>query len=195
MISIDSPSDPSPRKLRWYQFSLRSIFVVMTLFALGLGLYIKYVKQDEERRARCKYFVETVLDFGKFVQWVEKPALSHRFSGDSSCIGAGSSPQGKACYKYSIQYSRGNEPAECVAALAQYFSEKNIFHNLQSVEILEDKITLKSDEGWLKLETKWLPDKPSEIDNLKRMQIKNMQLEVEFEFQPLHSTSETDKTP
>ena len=33
----------------------------------------------------------------------------------------------------------------------QYFSEKNIFHNLQSVEILEDKITLKSDEGWLKL--------------------------------------------
>jgi hypothetical protein len=47
---------------------------------------------------------------------------------------------------------------------------------------------LKSDEGWLKLETKWPSDEPSEIVNIRRMQLK-----VEYEFHPLHPPSETEK--
>jgi hypothetical protein len=125
MISIESPSDPPPHKLRWYQFSLRSIFVVMTLVALGLGLYIKYVKQAGEKQARITTFGECIRNFSNQSRWMKKPAIDLGCSFHSSNDGNGEEIHGHGEYEYSIRNSTGNEPSECVAALMEYLEKKS----------------------------------------------------------------------
>jgi len=44
----DNNSDPPGPKRRWYQYSLRTLFVLMTLFAVWLGLRIHRAQQQKE---------------------------------------------------------------------------------------------------------------------------------------------------
>jgi hypothetical protein len=185
-----SQSNPLPHELRWYQFSLRSIFVVTTLFALALGLYIKYVKQAGEQWARIHYFLLTVGNSDNNVEWLKKPAKWRGCSSESSSEGWGRSEQGNGSRVYSIQNSTGNEPANCLAAFMGYFAETGLFDGPQSIEISENRMILKSPEGSLEMEAKWLPDEPSQIEDLRRMQLK-----WKFEFRPLYPPSEEQATP
>jgi len=44
-------ADPARHKLRWYQFSLRSLFVMMTLFGVGCSWYAYEMDKAAKRRA------------------------------------------------------------------------------------------------------------------------------------------------
>jgi hypothetical protein len=47
---------PTPSRRRWFRFSLRTMFVVVTLFALWLGWELNYVR---ERHATRKWIVDS----------------------------------------------------------------------------------------------------------------------------------------
>jgi hypothetical protein len=161
----------------------------MTIFALALGLYIKYVKQVEERLARIGYFCNCVRN-PDTVQWVKEPAAKVGFDSHSSDLGKDGVQRGEGEYNYYLLNSTGKEPAECLAALSQHFIKKKIFHDPVSVENFENRLILKSPEGELKMEAKWLPDEPAHTENPKRMQLK-----WEYEFRPLFPPSEEQKMP
>jgi hypothetical protein len=184
----DTQSNP-PHKLRWYQFSLRSLFIVMTLLALGLGLYIKYVKQVEERHARTEYIQLALKNITKPALWTKDPnvfknGFSFGYDGDGVIF------RGSGKIHFLLKNPTGNEPAECVASVTAYLKEKHIFWDPQRVEILENKSTLSSPEGWLKVEAKLIPRHIpySEFP-------KELQLNWELNFQSLHPPSEEQKSP
>ncbi len=54
-------------KRRWYQFSLRSLFVVMTLFAIACSWYAYEMKEAANRRAT----VAEILELGGHVYYYD----------------------------------------------------------------------------------------------------------------------------
>lgn len=187
--SNDTQSNP-PQKLRWYQFSLRSLFVVMTLLALGLGLYIKYVKQVEERHARAEYLYQVLTNARHPARWTKNPTFIKAPVINSSRDGDDVSFHGNGDMKFLLKNPTGNEPAECVESITAYLKDKNIFWDPQRVEIVENKSTLSSPEGWLKLEVKRFPSKLSHAGYQEELQ-----LNWEYTIQPLHPLSEEQKSP
>jgi hypothetical protein len=186
----ESQPDPPPHKLRWYQFSLRSILVVMTLFALGLGLYIKYVKQVQERHARAEYLYRVLTNARMPARWTKNPTFTKGPVINSGRDGDGVIYRGHGDMKFLLRSPTGNEPAECVESITAYLKEKNIFWNPQRVEIFENKSTLSSPEGWLKLEVKRIPNEFSHGGYQEELQ-----LNWEYSFQPLHPPSEEQESP
>ena len=57
---------PSPRKRRWFQFSLRTVLIVVTLLCIGPGGYVAH----EQRKARKqKAAVEAIEKLGGYVHY------------------------------------------------------------------------------------------------------------------------------
>src|SRR5437867_11243655 len=59
-------SSPAP-KLRWYQFSLRSMFIVVTLLAIPCGWYGMKMQQVKRQRE----VVAAIVKLGGRVEWLE----------------------------------------------------------------------------------------------------------------------------
>ena len=81
---------PKP-KLRWYQFSLRTVFAIMTLFGILLGLAADRARKREQA-------LRTVRELGGTVFFnYDAPGWVHQFLGDnwfSSIVGIDLSPTG-----------------------------------------------------------------------------------------------------
>jgi hypothetical protein len=178
-----------PHKLRWYQFSLRSILVVMTVFALGLGLYIKYVKQDEERRSRITRFCNCVSNLNN-VKWLDDSVTLVGCAFSSTNGGDGEVERGKGECVYSLRNATGNEPAKCLDAMQKHFVAERIFHDPPTMDSKDGEVALISSEGRLTFQAKWLPDDPAEGKDVRRMQ-----LQWNFQFQPVFPPSDERSSP
>src|SRR6185436_8119742 len=55
---------------RWYQFSLKAVFVGMTLLSLGLGVWLKCIEPAERQRAMAR----RVERLGGYVRYAEASA-------------------------------------------------------------------------------------------------------------------------
>jgi hypothetical protein len=186
----NEPRPSRPQKLRWYQFSLRSLFVVMTLLALGLGLYIKYVKQDEERRARIEY-LRSCLNYDP-----EKDLSKNLAKFDSigsrgiKCGGDGVVDRGQGEMILIFRNATKDVPAECLKTFMEIYRQQNPFGEPQTVEISENAASLNSPEGWLRMEAKWLTENWEHRKNYPALEIK-----WEYFFKPIHPPSEKQKLP
>src|SRR6185436_12188597 len=85
-----NPSDSTPMtakpKRRWYQFSLKTLLVVLTLLCLGPGGYVAY---EQNKARRQKAAVEAIEKLGGTVAYdheVPPPrsALMRQILGDES---------------------------------------------------------------------------------------------------------------
>ena len=47
-------SDVSPPRRRWFRFSLKTLFVVLTLFGVWLGVQVNWIRQRREARQWIK---------------------------------------------------------------------------------------------------------------------------------------------
>jgi internalin A len=55
---------------RWYQFSLKAVFVGMTLLSLGLGVWLKCIEPTERQRAMAR----RVEQLGGYVRYADAPS-------------------------------------------------------------------------------------------------------------------------
>ena len=78
-MAIAEPQAVAPRpKLRWFQYSLRTLLVLMTLVAAGLGIYKWWTIVREQRRLQafirsCTELTESQREL--FCGWVSDRAL------------------------------------------------------------------------------------------------------------------------
>jgi hypothetical protein len=50
-----------PSRRRWFQFGLRTMFVVVTMFAVWLGYYANWIRQRNLVRAEIVHFVDGTI--------------------------------------------------------------------------------------------------------------------------------------
>jgi hypothetical protein len=63
-------SMPTPPSRRWFRFSLRTIFVVVTVFAVWLGWELKFIR---DRKVFLKWVDETSGSYGTKSEWAIRP--------------------------------------------------------------------------------------------------------------------------